>query len=882
MPPLLSSSSLKTLFGSTRASKWNARSRGVSTLLLALLAGAPVGFAQTPAAPETSPQVPPVAAPGPGEPGAPTPGSGVGATRPSAEPIRADAPRGPATIPAGDGPAVTKVSKVLLGYENRLIRSVELRGLRQVSPQLVLNQVRSVEGSPLRESAVRSDVQRLNRLGRFNQIEASATLFDDGTVGLVYEFIETPIVRAARAVGNRQISDEDLATEIDLLAGTPIDRYQIDRLVRRIKDLYRKRGYYQADVTVDEAELSERGNLIFNIREGERLKVTDIRFDGNATFDAGLMLPGIKTETWGIFNSGALDDSIVDQDVASIIQFYKDRGYLDVRVDRAIRPSPNGQEAILTFIISEGQVYTLRSVRVVLAQPGTRDVPTELSPRVYSREQVAGLMVIKAGDVYSLDRIRRSVEAVQDAYGKLGYVDSTVAREEVRDVSRPEVDILLVITEGEPSLTGLVTVRGNELTQQKVVRRQVKLLPDRPLDTTSIKRTRDLLDDTQLFEPQSVKVTIQPPDPLNPAHRDVLVEIKETNTGRLGFGAAVNTDLGLIGTIDFVQRNFDVSDTPDSMGELLTGRAFRGAGQTFAISLQPGTNFQNYSISLGEPYLFESDYAGNVSAGFRRWNFDEYSESRISLSGTIGRRFGERWAGGITGRVEQITLGNFQSGATEDLVRVEGENFLTGISARVSRQATDSNIRPTRGTKFDASVERVGGDFNFWKLGANFGAYLPLYEDLFGRTTVLTFRSSVGLIPEDQDDVPLFERFYSGGTAFRGFSFRGVSPRGIIAGSNPAVVGGDPVGGTWSIFNGLQVEQPVFREVIAIVGFIDSGTVNSSRYNVSQYRVSVGGGIRLYLPMLGPNPLAFDFAVPLRREERDEKRLFSFTLDVPF
>ncbi|MBX9738107.1 MAG: outer membrane protein assembly factor BamA [Phycisphaerales bacterium] len=803
-------------------------------------------------------------------------------TPPAAEPAAPTTPRPPSPIPAGEGPAVTKVSKALSGYENRLIRSVELRGLRAVAPQLVLNQVRSVEGSPLSEAAVRADVARLNRLGRFNQIEALATLFDDGTVGLVYEFIETPIVRAARAVGNRQISDEDLATEIDLLAGTPIDRFQIDRLVRRIKDLYRKRGYYQADVTVDEAELSERGNLIFQIREGERLKVTDIRFDGNGSFDASQLRPQIKTETWGIFSSGALDDSVIDQDVAAIIQFYKDRGHLDVRVDRTIRPSPNGQEAILTFIISEGQVYTLRSVRVALAQPGTRDVPSDLSPRVYSREQIAGLMTIKAGDVYSLDRIRKSIETVQDAYGKLGYVDSTVAREEIRDVNRPEVDILLIISEGEPSLTGLVTVRGNELTQQKVIRRQVKLLPDRPLDTTFIKRTKESLDETQLFEQQSVKLTIQPPDPSNPAHRDLLVEIKETNTGRLGFGAAVNTDLGLIGTIDFAQRNFDISDTPDSMGELLTGRAFRGAGQSFAIQLQPGTNFQNYSISLGEPNLFETDYAANVGTGFRRWDYDEYTETRISLSGTIGRRFGERWAGGISGRVEQVTLGNFQSGTTVDLRNVEGSNFLAGVSARIARTATDSNIRPTRGTKFDASIERVGGDFSFWKMAANFGAYLPLYEDFSGRTTVLTFRSSVGLIPEDQDDVPLFERFYSGGTAFRGFSFRGISPRGIIAGTNPPVVGADPVGGTWSLFNGLQVEQPVWRDVISVVGFIDSGTVNASRFNVSQYRVAVGAGFRLYLPMLGPNPLAFDFAVPLRREEFDEKRIFSFTLDVPF
>ncbi|CAN5798428.1 outer membrane protein assembly factor BamA [soil metagenome] len=796
------------------------------------------------------------------------------------------APRLPPPLPPGEGPEISKASRGLAEFELRPIRAVELLGLKTVDPQEVRNTLRSTEGSPLREATVRSDVQNLNRRGKFSQISAQAIPYSDGTVVLRLTLVETPIVRQASAVGNRQISDQDLRGEINLLEGTPVDRYEIDRLVRRIKDLYRKRGYYQADVTIDEPELAERGNLIFQIREGERLKVTDIRFEGNFTFGDGRLTPSVKSETWGLFWSGALDDAVVDQDVATLIQFYKDRGFLDVRVDRRIQPSPDGKEAILTFVISEGQVYTLRSVRVELARAGARTSSAGEPPTVFSRAQLAGLMLIKPGDVYSLDKLRKSVEAVSDAYASLGYIDSTVAREELRDLSRPEVDLLLVISEGQPSQTGLIIIKGNDLTQQKVIRREVRLRPDRPLDGTALRLSKQALQETQLFAhdgpgTSDVKLTIQPPDDATPGYRDVLVEVEETNTGRLGFGAAVNTDLGLIGSIEFAQRNFDLYDLPDSASEFFLGRAFRGGAQSFNISLQPGTTYQNYSISLGEPRLFDSEYSGSVGGGYRRYKYDEYSEGRTSFNTVLGRRFGERWVGSVASRVESISLSNFQGVRSVDLAEVEGTSFLVGVGVRLSRTALDSTIRPTAGTRLDFSAERIFGDFNFTKLGVGSSAYIPLYEDFFTRKTVLTLRAGASLIPEAQGEAPLFERFYLGGRELRGFAFRGVSPRGIVAGSVPPRIGLDAVGGKFSMFTGAQVEQPLISETIAGVAFLDAGTVDD-QISVSKYRVAVGIGLRLYLPQLGPAPLAFDIAVPLRKQGTDDRRFFSFSIDVPF
>lgn len=811
----------------------------------------------------------------------PQPGGGSGpATTPAA-----GAPTEPGMARPGDGRPV--VTAALEPYENRLIRTVTIKGLKTIDEQLVRNQLRSAEGRPLSIETVTSDVRRINRLGRFREINARIQPFSDQTVELIYDLSETPIIKkdGVQAVGNRQLSDQEIGAEINLLAGTPVDRFQLDRALRRIKDLYKKKGYYQADVTIDEKELEESGIVLFRIREGERLRLTDIRFEGNS-IEPDRLRTQVKSKTWGLLDSGALDDVLVDQDVAALIGYYKDRGFLDVRIDREIRPSPDGREAIMTFLIQEGPVYILRSVRV--DTDDGRGQPAGVPPTVLSVEQIAGLMQLKVGDVYAQEKVRKSVDAVADAYGKLGYVDARISRAELRDTDKPVVELLILVTEGRRFSTGLVLIKGNELSQQKVVRRQIDVVPDRPLDSTSLRESETRIRDANLFDRQNVRLTIQPEDPQNPGQRDVLAEVKETNTGSLAFGAAVNSDAGLIGSITLSQRNFDLYDTPDTVDELVRGRAFRGGGQEFNLSLQPGSDVQNYVVSISDNYLLESAYSGSIGGGYRVREYDEYTEKRLGGNASIGRRFGRVWSGALTIRGDLIEIGSLDANSIKDLRDVQGDSAISAVGARIRRTTLNSGIRPTGGTKLDLGVERVGmvgGDYEFTKIASNYSAYFTVNEDFLGRKTVFHVRNAIGYIPEGTGNAPIFERLYLGGRDFRGFKFRGVSPRGStqVSVANPGDPGltQDPRGGSWSFFLGGEIEQPILSDMVALVGFIDSGTVTDSP-SLDDYRVSVGTGLRIYIPQLGPAPLAFDFGFAIKKQEGDKTRLFSFSLDIPF
>lgn len=798
------------------------------------------------------------------------------------EPEPAPAPTG--AVAAPDSPRATRTPPELEPFEGRPVRRITLRApaaadgtaapeLPASVRQLAMNQLRLREGAPFTAALAAADVARLNRLGRFRQVESRVQPLTDGGIELIYILSAQPIIRDVQATGNERLSDPDIAAMVDLLRDTPVDSTQIDRAARRIEDRYRELGFFNARVTIDERELAENGIVLFQIREGPRTKVAEIRFEGNASYLPEELKTAIKTREAWLLDRGPLDNDVLADDVASLIAYYRDRGHLDVRADRVVTPSSDGREAIVTFVIDEGPVYTLRTLRLEYAD--------EVTDPAFTAEQLLGLTTIKPGDVYSEDKLRQSVEIIRNAFGRLGYVDVQVIRRELRDPDSPQVDLLIAVRQGRMFRTGEVIIQGNTLTRDRVIRRSITLQPDRPLDTTAARDTERRLRNTRLFELQdrAPRVTIQPEDPENPGYRDVLVQVTETNTGEFNFGGAVSSDGGLGARIAVTQRNFDISRPPSSWDEFIAGEGFRGAGQTFSINILPGDRANTFSVSLAEPSLFDSDIGGSASVYWRTRDFDSYNERRVGTQLAVSRRFGERWTASVPLRLELFELGDIDPSRPTDYFDVEGEQTLSSIGLDFGRSTFDDPVRPSRGSRLSVGVDQYFGDFNFTRVDARANTYLNLYEDFMGRRTLLNLSARLGFIPQGNDETPFFERFYMGGQNFRGFAFRTISPRGVRQDNGQPST--DPIGGDFSLFLGAEVTQPVYEDILAIAAFIDTGTVDEGILDITSYRVSAGFGLRLFIPALGRAPLAFDFGFPILKEDTDRERLFTFSLDVP-
>ncbi|MCC7192337.1 MAG: BamA/TamA family outer membrane protein [Phycisphaeraceae bacterium] len=781
---------------------------------------------------------------------------------------------------------------------DRPVDDIRIEGLKQVPETLVRNQIRVAKGDPYDPDVVNEDIIRITSLGRFNSVQARVEAQPDGTVILTYVLGEQALLSDVQVVGNKKKKDGELLALVLLRAGDPIDPFLIDRGATEIRRAYEKSGYFVTDVTVDQEALNESGILLYRIREGPKPKIRGIRFENNTAFSDGQLQSKIKSNTYVfIFRKGELSREQLDSDAARVRDFYHERGYLDAQVGRRIDLAPDQRSAVVVFFVQEGQRYTVSSIKVA-------------GNNIFTSEQILETMALKQGDIFSADLLTKTEESLGELYGKLGFIEARVEVKRLFHETEPKVDVIVNLDEGVPYTVGKMSVSGNDLTKDKVILRQVRgMKPGRRFDGTGIKITEQRLTESSLFSKGTVTVLGQPvrtpkattsPEetskiltdeaminrigqPVGSPERDVLVTVEEKNTGSLSFGAGISSDSGVLGAIDLVQRNFDIADFPDSPGEFFSGKAFRGAGQYFGISLQPGNETSRYSVNFREPYLLDSSLFLDTSLFFFTRSRSQYDEERFGGAVGLGQRFGDVWSASIRARGEHVNIENIETDAPVDVFAVEGKNLITSLGFYVARNTTDNAIFPTRGSKWEAGISRtgaLGGDFDFTGITTEFRKFWTVDEDFFGRRTVFSSRTEIGYILEDADEVPVFERFYAGGhRSLRGFDFRGVSPRGIR--NDTLTLGDDPIGGEFLFIQSFEYNFPVYEDVIRAVFFTDTGTVDTD-FNFSKYRVSIGTGIRIKIPFLGQAPFALDVAYPLIKEKEDDIQYFSFDLAVPF
>ena len=760
--------------------------------------------------------------------------------------------------------------------EGRLIRDVRIEGLDKTPPQLVKNTLRTAVGKSYRQDRVNDDIRRLTFLGRFDTVVAKVEDNGDGSIDVIFAVTEQSSLLAMRFVGAKRFNNEELLTLVLLRPGDPIDKSLIDRGTRAIELAYGEKGHFAASVSYDEKALEEKRELIYTITEGPRVRVAELRYEGNDVFEDEQLASKVGQETYlWPFLSGYMDRTQLDIDVAAIRKYYQDRGYLNAQVGRRIDLSPRQNRAIVTFEVNEGQQHTVRDIKVRFTEDGA---PT--NDQLMSEEQIRMVLSLVKGGVYSDDRLADSQEAVRFWYGEIGFINTRVKINRVFDPNQPKVDVIVEIEEGTgPTVVDDIVIIGLTRTDQKVLLRRVRgLEPGRPVNLRGLEDTRRLVRESRWFSSGTITALGNEDD----LYRSFLIEADEKNTGSFSIGAGLSSDSGVFGAISLEQRNFDINDWPESMDEFLAQRAFLGAGQTFNITLAPGNDISNYSIGFREPYLFESNYFFDINLSAFQAVREDFDEGRIGARTSFGRRLGDIWTGSVSFRFEQIDISAIEPDAPTDVFAVAGESSLSSVGFSLTRSTTDSNITPSRGSRLILGLNQygaMGGDYDFTRFTAGYSQFWTLDEDFLGRKTILSLKLDTGYIPQDGDDVPLFERFYSGGRDFRGFAFRGVGPRGIR--NDTLLVGDDPVGGRFQFVSRLQYEFPIYSQFIRWAVFTDQGTVQDD-FGFDEWRVTVGTGLRLKLPFFGQAPIAVDFGIPVLEEEGDETQILSFSIELPF
>jgi len=677
----------------------------------------------------------------------------------------------------------------------------------------------------------------------------------------------TDTVRSIDFVGNRKFKDKVLLQRLDLKVGDYLDPILAEAGRATIVEVYQRIGFAFVQVALDSEKLSD-GKVIYSIDEGARIRVTSVKFSGNRAVKAGTLGKAIKTKTnkwfyWPFYYT----EEAVAEDVKRIENLYYERGFLDYRITAKTEFSDDKSKAHVTFLIDEGPAYRIESIVFV-------------GNEYFGQETLLARLELGPGQVYIKRRADLDARRLVKLYGEHGYIDAEVNQRPtfIPETDASVIDVEFEVVEGKQFRIGRVDITGNEGTQDRVIRRVLDEYDFTPGQLYNAylapKQGGGTLEEYVQRMVLAEEVVIRPVASSDgePNQKDAQVDVKEGMTGMIMPGVGVSSDAGVIGRLVYQQRNFDISDWPESFGEFISMKAFRGAGQRLRVALEPGTEVSQYSVSFTEPYFRDKPTSLDVMGSSWKRFRESYDERRLRSYVGFEQRLKNRWRPMIGFRVENVDVHSLDYDAPKEIWDVEGDNFVAAVKFGIGRDMRNDRFMPSKGHSFNVSYEQVTGDHNFGILGGTYLQYITLYEDLTERKTVLAtkLRAATTLA-----DAPPFEKFYAGGTGtygIRGFEYRGVSTRGLQ--TNVALPRRkDPIGSDWIFLASTEVTMPLIGENLFALFFVDSGTIDTGRY-----RGAIGTGIQIVIPQwFGPVPMRFEIAKPFMKDDYDETQTFSFS-----
>ncbi len=752
------------------------------------------------------------------------------------------------------------------GAGSAKIVGISVAGNVRVETSEVLSRVRSRAGEPFDAAVAAEDAKRIAKL---EPVEYSyySTKPAEGGIQLTFVVAEREVIRSIEFVHNKAYSSKKLLKKLGFKVGDYLDPVLAETYSGTIVEFYRKKGYAFAEVSLDRSQLSF-GKVIYEIEEGHRVKITSVKFRGNSRLKTSALKKVTKSRarSWLLFPKYYIEERVA-ADVAKLQWAYQRKGFLNLNVQAKRQYNADKSRVRIIFDIEEGSVYTVEDI-------------VFMGSEQFDRETLLSELKLRQGEIYSDPTAGLDVMSLLKLYRRSGFIDADI-EQGIRFVSEKSVSVEFAIKQGRRFRIGRVIITGNEQTQDKVVRRildEYDFQPGRWYNADIARGDgRGMLERRlqRMLLTERGGATITPVGDV-PGQKDARVGLTEGKTGMVMLGAGVTSDSGVIGQLVFEQRNFDIHDKPKGFMDFITGNAYKGAGQSLRISLAPGTEISEYSVTFSEPYLNDKPIGLDLSgSSWMRWR-ESYDEQRTKGYVALEKRYKNKWRRSIGFRAENVSVERLDLDAPQEIIDVQGDNLLAGVRLGVGRELIDDVYSPSTGHSFNLSCEQVSGDHTFGIVSGVYRRYKTLYEDLAERKTVFSTKLLAAMVV---GSAPPFEKFYAGGTGtygIRGFEYRGVSTRGLRTNVDPNSTPErkDPIGSDWIFLAGAQVTVPLMSNTISWLVFADSGVIDSGGF-----RAAVGTGVQILIPQwFGPVPMRFELSAPFMKEEQDDIQVFSFSV----
>ena len=346
----------------------------------------------------------------------------------------------------------------------KLILSVTIEGEQSVSEHKILSHMQSRVDRVFDPETLNRDLSALYGTELFSRIKPSYTETAEG-VHLKLVVQEKPIVSRVIYHGNVKLDDRILKKHAGIEPGDPISGASVEQAKNRLVDLYRDKGFGNADVQVAKGNRPGDRDVIFRISEGELERVAKVEFIGNYAFSTDLLKTKIKTKDArkGLtsYIGNVADRSKIDEDQDRLYQYYRRLGYFDAKLQHSIKYDESGKWLTITFVISEGAQFFVNEIAVS-------------GNKYFTNEELMSLATLKDGVAFNQDKMERDARSIRELYGAKGFIFVEVTPTPVY-LPDNKINLIYEIEEGEVYVAEDVRVHiagDSTYTKERVILNQ--------------------------------------------------------------------------------------------------------------------------------------------------------------------------------------------------------------------------------------------------------------------------------------------------------------------------------------------------------------------------------------------------------------------------
>ena len=752
-----------------------------------------------------------------------------------------------------------------------VISDIRVEGLQRVSAGTVFGAVPYSVGDNVGAEEIRTIARSLFQTETFDDVQIGR----DGNV-LVIVVKERPTIDSIEFEGNKAIKTEALIEGLQgsgLSEGQIFKKVTLDQIASDLERQYVSQGRYDANIETTIEDLPRnRVAIKVDVYEGNVSGIRHINIVGNTVFDDESLIDLLELKLPGWLSFYTKDDQYsrekLQSDIEVLESYYLDRGYLTFRVDSTqVSIAPNMEDVYITINVIEGDQFKISAVEVA---GELRDIP---------EENIRAMLLTREGQIFSRQYMTFSEERIESALGNAGYTFASATGEPVANDDGETVTVKYFIDAGKRAYVRRLSFQGNTVTQDHVLRREMRQMEGGWASTAMIEGSKIRLQRLGFFKDVSVET---PAVPGTDDQIDVNYTVEEQPSGSISATVGYAQRMGLILGLGYQESNVF------------------GTGNSINIGINRSDYQQSLNVSFFDPYYTVDGVSRGYAAFFRKSDYEErniasFSTDSYGINVSFGYPISEISRIGLTVGIErtEIKEGVIPAQEISEFLDEEGNEFdLVSLTASYSMSALNRGLLPSGGRSQSLSFEMTvpGSELEYYRLNYTGQIFYPLFNPF-----VLRLRANLGYGEAygGTENFPFYKHFFGGGMgSVRGYESNSLGPRSTPS-PQDQYNDPDPIGGNVLVELSAEVLFPLpfieDQSQLKSALFFDAGNVfNTNCPDVSVYCLDLDNGELRYSAgiavtwITGFAPISFALAFPLNDKQGDESESFQFELGKTF